>query len=94
MFLVGAVLGGLWVSGWDHFDHPFLVLSNGGKEEFFVGSFWISQPAASVFRVSVSSPLLGGYDEPETLRYEIKSDVPWPLMSDTSRGRRVPRRHP
>ena len=36
-----------------------------------------------MFRVSVSSPLLGGYDEPETLLSEINSDVPWALTPDT-----------
>ncbi|MEY8830488.1 hypothetical protein AB9K34_19105, partial [Sedimentitalea sp. XS_ASV28] len=41
-----------------------------------------SRRALSAFRVSVSSPLLGGYDEPETLRYEIKSDVPKVLTGD------------
>lgn len=36
-----------------------------------------STPAsASLFRFPVSSSLLGGYDEPETLRYKINSDVP------------------
>ncbi|NDW02679.1 glycosyltransferase family 2 protein [Salipiger sp. PrR002] len=39
-------------------------------------------PSASLFRVSVSSPLLGGYDEPETLRYKVNSDVPGALTGD------------
>ena len=34
-------------------------------------------------------PTLGGYNEPETLRYEITSDVPWALTGDT----RGPCRH-
>ena len=33
-------------------------------------------------RVSVSSPRRGGYDEPESLRYESKSDVPEVLTGD------------
>ncbi len=40
-------------------------------------------PSASLFRVSVSSPLLGGFDEPETLRYKVNSDVPGALTPDT-----------
>ena len=33
-----------------------------------------------MFRISVSSPLLGGYDEPEILRYAITSK--WPIGAD------------
>src|SRR5690606_27472625 len=40
------------------------------------------RPTASLFRVSVSSSLLGGYDEPETLRHKINSDVPGVLTGD------------
>ena len=38
--------------------------------------------------VSVSSPLLGGSDEPETLRYKIKSNVPRVLTAN-NRFRRL-----
>lgn len=38
-----------------------------------------------MFRVSVSSPIPGGYDEPETLSCEIKSDVPQVLTGDIVR---------
>ena len=40
---------------------------------------------ASEFRVSVSSPLLDGYDEPKTLHSEIKSAVQWALTPNTVR---------
>ena len=43
-----------------------------------------SRLAPCAFRVSVSSPFPGGYDEPETLRSEIRSDVPQGLMRDMS----------
>src|SRR5690606_536731 len=44
--------------------------------------------------VSVSSPLLGGYDEPETLRYEIKSNVPRVLTGDSLDVGQLPPRLP
>jgi transposase len=37
-----------------------------------------------VFRISFSSPLLGGYDEPEILRYAITSK--WPRGADGGHG--------
>ncbi len=36
-----------------------------------------------MFRVSVSSPLLGGFGEPETLCYKVNSYVPKALRADS-----------
>ncbi|SDG89806.1 hypothetical protein SAMN04488245_105106 [Alloyangia pacifica] len=43
---------------------------------------WASRWKASVFRACVSSPHIGGYDEPEPLLSEISSDVRWALTPD------------
>lgn len=41
------------------------------------------------FRVAISSPLLAGYGESETLRYGITSDGPWALIPDSQHNAAV-----